>query len=74
VSGVGTATIRRVVFRGLSKCRRLPFLAIIVQATGSQAAGAVFMTAFLLVLLVSSNSVHQATSRLMYVASCLKSS
>lgn len=43
----------------------LPFLEIIVQATRSRACGAVFMTAFLWVLMVSSNSVHQASSRLM---------
>ncbi|ORY22185.1 putative choline transport protein [Naematelia encephala] len=44
----------------------LPFLTIIVQATNSKAAGAVFMSAFLVVLMVSSNSVHQATSRLIW--------
>lgn len=45
----------------------LPFLEIIVQATGSKACGTVLMVAFLLCLFVSANSVHQSTSRLMCV-------
>lgn len=45
----------------------LPFLKIIVQATGSKACGTVLMVAFLLCLFVSANSVHQSTSRLMCV-------
>ncbi|BGO88981.1 hypothetical protein NBRC10512_002049 [Rhodotorula toruloides] len=44
----------------------LPFLEIIVQATGSKACGTVLMVAFLLCLFVSANSVHQSTSRLIW--------
>ncbi|KAL8283778.1 hypothetical protein RQP46_005210 [Phenoliferia psychrophenolica] len=44
----------------------LPFLTIIVQASRSEAAGTVFMVAFLICLLVSANSVHHATGRLIW--------
>ncbi|GAA5916874.1 hypothetical protein JCM5296_000735, partial [Sporobolomyces johnsonii] len=51
---------------GAALASELPFLEIIIQATGSRACGAVLMTAFLLCLFVSVNSVHQATSRLIW--------
>ncbi|GAA6008723.1 hypothetical protein JCM10207_001698 [Rhodosporidiobolus poonsookiae] len=44
----------------------LPFLEIIVQATNSRACGVVLMVAFLVCLWVSANSVHHATSRLIW--------
>ncbi|GMK55521.1 hypothetical protein CspeluHIS016_0205770 [Cutaneotrichosporon spelunceum] len=44
----------------------LPFLTIIVQATGSRAAGAVFMTCFLAVVSLMTNSIQMASSRLIW--------
>lgn len=44
----------------------LPFLTIIVQATRSNAAGAVFMTLFLLVICIMTNSIQMASSRIIW--------
>ncbi|KAL1407660.1 hypothetical protein Q8F55_007093 [Vanrija albida] len=44
----------------------LPFLTIIVQATRSNAAGAVFMAAFLLIISIMTNSIQMASSRLIW--------
>jgi choline transport protein len=44
----------------------LPFLTIIVQATGSRVAGAVFMTCFLAVVSLMTNSIQMASSRLIW--------
>lgn len=44
----------------------LPFLTIIVQATGSRVAGAVLMTVFLLVVSIMTNSIQMASSRLIW--------
>ncbi|BEI85214.1 hypothetical protein CcaverHIS002_0506150 [Cutaneotrichosporon cavernicola] len=44
----------------------LPFLTIIVQATNSRVAGAIFMTCFLAVVSLMTNSIQMASSRLIW--------
>ncbi|KAK4689137.1 choline transport protein, partial [Tremellales sp. Uapishka_1] len=44
----------------------LPFLAIVQQSISNRAGTTILMVSFLLCLMVSSNSVHQATSRLIW--------
>lgn len=44
----------------------LPFLTIIVQATRSNAAGVVFMVAFLFIVQIMTNSIQMASSRLIW--------
>lgn len=45
---------------------QLPFLTIIVQATNSRVAGAIFMTCFLLIVSIMTNSIQMASSRLIW--------